>query len=98
MDYGLYSKIKERDWETSRNLQETELPWAYFVCYRLKRNVGTAAKLLKLAWMETLSGILSAERCPKWSFQACLSKEIYRLSDEKIPPLQTNPVFWKRWM
>ena len=35
MDYELYNKIKKCNLRVLRDLQESELPWAYFVCYRM---------------------------------------------------------------
>ena len=93
MDYGLYSKIKERDLKAIRELQAAELPCAYFICYRIKGNVSEAAKLLKLAWTEALSGILSGGKCPSLSFRGCLAKEIWRLSDEPLPEMEDEDIF-----
>ena len=81
MDYELYSKIKKCNLSVLRDLQESELPWTYFVCYRMTGDAPTAAMLLRKTWMETIRVILSLGGCPRDSFRACLARELYRLCD-----------------
>ena len=81
MDYELYSKIKKCNLSVLRELQKSELPWAYFVCYRMTGDAPTAAELLRRSWKSATEAISKSAECPRISFRACLSKEIYRLSE-----------------
>lgn len=84
MDYELYSRIIKGNRTVLRKLQESELPWAYFVCYRITQNTETAAALLRQAWKETLSGLVSLGGCPKASFRAFFANKLYWLSERSI--------------
>ena len=92
MDYEVYSKIKKCNLSVLRDLQESELPWAYFVCYRMTKDVGTAAELLRKAWMETISMIVTLGGCPCDSFRSCLARELYRLCDT-VPDVEDDDLF-----
>ena len=89
MDYELYNRIKKCNLSVLRDLQASELPWAYFVCYRMTKDVGTAAELLRKAWMETISMIVNLGGCPRDSFRACLARELYRLCDT-VPDVEDD--------
>lgn len=92
MDYELYRKIKKCNLGALRDLQKTELPWAYFVCYRMTGDTKTAAGLLRKTWMETILMILSVGGCPRDSFRACLAKELYRSCDV-VPLMEDADIF-----
>lgn len=92
MDYELYSKIKKGNLSVLRDLQKSELPWAYFVCYRMTKDVQTAAELLRKAWTETISTVLSLGECPDDSFRVCLARILYRLCDT-VPETEDDDIF-----
>lgn len=84
MDYEFYNKIRKGNLNALRDLQESELRWAFYVCYRITGSTGCAAALLRQAWKDTITMIVNLGGCPRDSFRVCLSKEIYRAS-ETIP-------------
>ncbi len=84
MDYEVYEKIRRGKANALRTLQEEELPWSWFVCYYITNDSGTAAELLRQAWKSTIEKLLSLHGCPMMSFKACLSEELYRLSDTAL--------------
>ena len=81
MDYEVYNKIKKCNLGVLRKLQKEELPWAYFVCYRMTKDVFAAAELLRKAWLETVSMIAALGGCPRDSFRSCLARTLYRVCD-----------------
>ena len=92
MDYELYNRIKKCNLSVLRDLQASELPWAYFVCYRMTKDVGTAAELLRKTWMETISMIVNLGGCPRDSFRAYLARELFRLCDT-VPKIEDDDLF-----
>ncbi len=58
MDYEVYSKIKKGKINALRSLQETELPFAWFVCYSITGEASSAAELLRVSWRNTIGRLL----------------------------------------
>ncbi len=84
MDYEAYVKIKKGNINTLRNLQDAELPWAWFVCCCITGEVSSAAELLRGSWKSTLKLLVELGGCPTRSLRSCFSEELYKNS-EKIP-------------
>ncbi len=90
MDYEVYGKVKKGNIDTLRALQKEELPRAWFVCYCITGEVSSAAELLRETWKSTIKMLIDLGGCPRESFRACFSEELYRISEE-IP--QGNEMF-----
>ena len=84
MDYEFYNKIRKGNLNVLRDLQESELRWAFYVCYRITGSTGCAAALLRQAWKNTITMIVNLGGCSRASFRVCFSEELYRAS-ETIP-------------
>lgn len=84
MDYEFYNKIRKGNLNALRDLQESELPWAYFVCYHITGNTGQAAELLVRAWTSAFKNIFNSDECIRCSFANCLSREIF-IKSKSLP-------------
>ncbi len=85
MDCEIYSKVRKGKINALRALQDEELPYAWFVCYCMTGEVSSAAELLRITWKNTIQMLVELGGCPRKSFRACFSEELYRTSEE-IPP------------